>query len=111
LVRRLAGSLPFVGAAGSRLVLRALRRDLTREIFTMEKSSNPFGFRANARFICDVRADGQKVLLAIKSMDMAPAFERSKHHEEVGGPVALVLVIENGSGVLLSSGSARVFRQ
>jgi hypothetical protein len=27
---------------------------------------------------------------------MAPAFERSKHHEEVGGPVALVLVIETG---------------
>src|SRR5713226_2301129 len=27
---------------------------------------------------------------------MAPAFERSKHHEEVGGTVALVLVIETG---------------
>ena len=34
--------------------------------------------------------------VAIRDFDMAPAFERSKHHEEVGGPVALVLVIETG---------------
>src|SRR5712691_449721 len=33
---------------------------------------------------------------AIRDFDMAPAFERSKHHEEVGGAVALVLVIETG---------------
>src|SRR5712692_4256714 len=32
--------------------------------------------------------------MAIRNFDMAPAFERSKHHEEVGGAVALVLVIE-----------------
>ena len=34
--------------------------------------------------------------VAIGDLDMAPAFERSKHHEEVGSPVALVLVIETG---------------
>src|SRR5712692_5267630 len=34
--------------------------------------------------------------MAIRDFDMAPAFERSKHHEEVGGTVALVLVIETG---------------
>src|SRR5882724_36116 len=32
--------------------------------------------------------------MAICDLDMAPAFERSKHHEEVGGAVALVLVVE-----------------
>src|SRR5712671_597612 len=32
--------------------------------------------------------------MAIGNLDMAPAFERGKHHEEVGGAVALVLVIE-----------------
>ena len=26
----------------------------------------------------------------------APAFERSKHHEEIGGAVALVLVVKTG---------------
>jgi len=31
--------------------------------------------------------------MAIGHFDMAPAFERCKHHEEVGGAVALVLVI------------------
>src|ERR1019366_4236442 len=31
--------------------------------------------------------------MAIGDFDMAPAFERGKHHEEVGGTVALVLVI------------------
>jgi hypothetical protein len=34
--------------------------------------------------------------VAIRDFDMAPAFERSKHHEEVGSAVALVLVIETG---------------
>ena len=34
--------------------------------------------------------------VAIRDLDMAPAFERRKHHEEVGGAVALVLVIETG---------------
>src|SRR5438046_1149851 len=34
--------------------------------------------------------------MAIRNFDMAPAFERSKHHEEVGGAVTLVLVIETG---------------
>ena len=34
--------------------------------------------------------------MAIGDFDMAPAFERCKHHEEVGGAVALVLVIEAG---------------
>jgi hypothetical protein len=32
--------------------------------------------------------------MAICDLDMAPAFERSKHHEQIGGAVALVLVIE-----------------
>jgi hypothetical protein len=32
--------------------------------------------------------------VAIRDFDMAPAFKRCKHHEEVGGAVALVLVIE-----------------
>ena len=34
--------------------------------------------------------------VAIRDFDMAPAFERSKHHEEIGGAVALVLVVETG---------------
>src|SRR5207237_923355 len=34
--------------------------------------------------------------MAICDFDMAPAFERSKHHEEIGGAVALVLAIETG---------------
>ena len=34
--------------------------------------------------------------VAIGDLHIAPAFERSKHHEEVGGPVALVLVVETG---------------
>src|SRR5205809_7404280 len=34
--------------------------------------------------------------VAIRDFDMAPAFQRSKHHEEIGGPVALVFVIETG---------------
>jgi hypothetical protein len=33
---------------------------------------------------------------AIGDFDVAPAFERSKHHEEIGGAVALVLVITTG---------------
>ena len=34
--------------------------------------------------------------VAIRDFDMAPAFERGKHHEEVGGAVALVFVITTG---------------
>src|SRR5439155_17640100 len=34
--------------------------------------------------------------MAICDGDVAPAFERSKHHEEIGGAIALVLVIETG---------------
>src|SRR5258708_33962864 len=34
--------------------------------------------------------------MAICELDVAPAFERSKHHEEIGGGIALVLVIETG---------------
>src|SRR5258708_17395152 len=29
-------------------------------------------------------------------VDVAPAFGRSKHHEEIGGAIALVLIIETG---------------
>ena len=36
--------------------------------------------------------------MAIGDFDVAPAFERRKHHEEVGGAVALVLVIATGCG-------------
>src|SRR6202049_5211601 len=32
--------------------------------------------------------------MAIGDLDMAPAFERSEHHEEIGGAVALVLVVK-----------------
>src|SRR5260370_42562587 len=32
--------------------------------------------------------------MAIRDLDMAPAFERGKHHEQVGCTVALVFVIE-----------------
>ena len=32
--------------------------------------------------------------MAIGDLDMAPAFERSKHHEEISGAVALVLVVK-----------------
>src|SRR6201981_1478775 len=34
--------------------------------------------------------------MAICDLDVAPAFERSKQHEEIGGAIALVLVIETG---------------
>src|SRR6266403_1847649 len=34
--------------------------------------------------------------MTICDVDVAPAFERSKHHEEIGGAIALVLVIETG---------------
>src|SRR5436190_20404307 len=34
--------------------------------------------------------------MAIWDLDVAPAFERSKPHEEIGGAIALVLVIEMG---------------
>ena len=34
--------------------------------------------------------------MAIGDLDMAPAFERSKHHEEIGGAVALILVVKTG---------------
>src|SRR5438067_2764252 len=34
--------------------------------------------------------------MAICDLDVAPAFERSKHHEEIGGAIALVLIIETG---------------
>ena len=34
--------------------------------------------------------------MAIGDFDVPPAFERSKHHEEIGGAVALILVIETG---------------
>src|SRR5260370_16348954 len=34
--------------------------------------------------------------MAICGLDVATAFERSKHHEEIGGAIAIVLVIETG---------------
>src|SRR5256886_5860032 len=34
--------------------------------------------------------------MAICALDVAPAFERSKHHEEIGGAISLVLIIETG---------------
>src|SRR6516165_1248650 len=34
--------------------------------------------------------------MAICDLDVAPAFERSKHHEEIGGAIARVLIIETG---------------
>ena len=34
--------------------------------------------------------------MAIGDLDMAPAYERSKHHEEIGGAIALILIIETG---------------
>src|SRR5262245_22807855 len=34
--------------------------------------------------------------VAIGDLDMAPAFERGKHHEQVGGAVALIFVVETG---------------
>ena len=34
--------------------------------------------------------------MAISDFDVAPAFERCKHHEDVGGAVALVLVFATG---------------
>ena len=34
--------------------------------------------------------------VAIGDFDSAPAFERREQHEEVGGPIALVLVIATG---------------
>ena len=43
--------------------------------------------------------------VAVCHLDVAPAFERREQHEQVGGAVALVLVIDAGRGVLVSSGS------
>ena len=34
--------------------------------------------------------------VAIGHFDMTPAFERREHHEQIGGPIALVFVIETG---------------
>jgi hypothetical protein len=34
--------------------------------------------------------------MTIGDFDVAPAFKRRKHHEEIGGPIALVLVITTG---------------
>ena len=34
--------------------------------------------------------------VAIGDFDVTPAFERGKHHKEIGGAVALVLVVETG---------------
>jgi len=34
--------------------------------------------------------------VTIRHLDVAPAFERREQHEEVGGPVALVLVVTTG---------------
>ena len=34
--------------------------------------------------------------VAIRDLDVAPAFERREHHEEVGGAVALVFVVAAG---------------
>ncbi len=34
--------------------------------------------------------------VTIRYLDVAPAFERREQHEEVGGPIALVLVIAPG---------------
>src|SRR3989440_6828025 len=34
--------------------------------------------------------------MAVRDLDMAPALKWGKHHEKVGGPIALVLVIETG---------------
>src|SRR5262249_24913345 len=36
--------------------------------------------------------------MAICDLDVAPAFERSKHHEEIGGALALVLINQTGRG-------------
>ena len=36
--------------------------------------------------------------VAIRDFDVTPAFERREHHEQIGGPVALVFVIETGRG-------------
>ena len=33
---------------------------------------------------------------AIGNLDVAPAFERRNHHEEIGGAIALVLIIDAG---------------
>src|SRR6185295_13035851 len=34
--------------------------------------------------------------MAICDLDVAPTYERSKHHEEIGRAIALVLIIETG---------------
>jgi hypothetical protein len=45
--------------------------------------------------------------MAICDLDVAPAFERSKHHEEIGGAIALVLIIETGRASRFHSGYER----
>jgi hypothetical protein len=37
--------------------------------------------------------------MATRDFDMAPALEWGKHHEQVGGAVALVLILEVGRAV------------
>src|ERR1700730_12665094 len=46
--------------------------------------------------------------MAIGDLDVEPAFEQCKHHEDVGGAVALVLAVSVGPA---SSGSAGASRQ
>jgi hypothetical protein len=49
--------------------------------------------------------------VAIGDFDVAPAFERRKHHEEVGGAIALVFIVAAGRTARVSSGSALASRR
>src|SRR5208283_1884324 len=49
--------------------------------------------------------------VTIRHLDVAPAFERREHHEEIGDAVALVLVVANWPGGPVSSGSAGASRR
>src|SRR5215467_5959729 len=42
--------------------------------------------------------------MAICDLDVAPAFERSKHHEEIGGAIALLLITETRVPISMKAG-------
>jgi hypothetical protein len=48
--------------------------------------------------------------VAVRHLDVAPAFERREQHEQVGRAIAFVLIIDTGC-VQASSGSVRASRR
>src|SRR5947208_2426418 len=75
-----------------RICLLGMRRSRHWDVRTPSSDS------ARSSQLCQVFQDASVIHggMAICDLDVAPAFERSTHHEEIGGAIALVLVIETG---------------